>query len=695
MVDPLPGDIFRKGQVLNNTYEIEGVLGRGGTGEAYRARNQITGRVVAIKALNAAFSANADYLELMKREEEMRAISHDAVVRYTDCSRSAEGHVYLVMDHIDGTPLSDWLDRGGGAARELMIVAHRVAGGLVATHAAGIVHRDLSPDNIVLRDGEPERAVIIDFGIAKDTNAGARTIVGDDFAGKYEYAAPEQLHGRAEPRSDLYALGASLLATFRGAAPQVGASPGEVVRRKEAPLDTAGVPEPLKSLVEDLTQPDPARRPPNAAAVVAAIDRLLAPKPDAAQEPRDRRPRRRLWPILLPLAGLAALALLWVSGALDGWIGGPPAVAPYTLTAAHQADGATVLQGHAPSAPDRAAILAAFAAAAGAQPPPDALTLARGAPSERWAEDVSALLAAAAGLEEWRLEIRDRTAALTGAASDVASRDAVARRFATAAEAAGYAPDAQLEAGPRVLTEADVKALLGPLATCGRLSPSPPEAASYPLGATIAVTGNLARQADIAAIEAALAPRIGDRRLRLDVAVLNAELCAIQALLPDAPAGSLSIALGYGDTAEPNMTGIYAVGDNPVIDVIAPATLEDGYLWVAIADVSGNLYNVLPNINRPQHALGTIGAVAEGMREIRVAYAQSEQAGDPQKLAFRVDDTFGKTLVMVLHTDLPLFEPLRPTTESVASFAGDLGQALAEDRVQIRSIATRLIDSRN
>ena len=75
MIDPLPGDIFRKGQVLNNTYEIEGVLGRGGTGEVYRARNQITGRVVAVKALNRAFSANEAYIELMKREEEMRSIS--------------------------------------------------------------------------------------------------------------------------------------------------------------------------------------------------------------------------------------------------------------------------------------------------------------------------------------------------------------------------------------------------------------------------------------------------------------------------------------------------------------------------------------------------------------------------------------------------------------------------------------------
>ena len=118
MIDPLPGDIFQKGQVINNTYEIEGVLGRGGTGEVYRARNQITGRVVAVKALNRAFSANEAYIELMKREEEMRSLSSDAVVRYTECSRSAEGHVYLVMDYVNGAPLvGDARARRGVTAR--------------------------------------------------------------------------------------------------------------------------------------------------------------------------------------------------------------------------------------------------------------------------------------------------------------------------------------------------------------------------------------------------------------------------------------------------------------------------------------------------------------------------------------------------------------------------------------------------
>ncbi|MES2539927.1 MAG: protein kinase, partial [Pseudomonadota bacterium] len=105
-------------------------------------------------------------------------------VRYSECSRTDQGHVFLVMDFIDGPSMSDIMMRRRMDPRELMIIAHRVAEGLVAAHALGIVHRDLSPDNVVLRDGAAEKATIIDFGIAKDTSAGAKTIVGNEFAGK-------------------------------------------------------------------------------------------------------------------------------------------------------------------------------------------------------------------------------------------------------------------------------------------------------------------------------------------------------------------------------------------------------------------------------------------------------------------------------------------------------------------------------
>ena len=275
MLSPLPGDIFKTGQVLNNTYEIEGILGRGGTGEVYRARNQVNDRIVALKALNREFSRDDGYLELMKREEEMRSIMHPAVVRYSENSRTADGHVFLVMDYVEGPSLNEKLLRGGQEVRDLLVVGHRVAEGLVATHAHGIVHRDLSPDNIILKGGDPAEAVIIDFGIAKDTSIGARTIVGNDFAGKYEYAAPEQVDGKAEARSDLYALGASLLAAYRGEIPFQRSTPGEMVRRKHSPLDTQGVPEPLKGVIDWLTAPELDARPRDAAEVVERLERIL------------------------------------------------------------------------------------------------------------------------------------------------------------------------------------------------------------------------------------------------------------------------------------------------------------------------------------------------------------------------------------------------------------------------------------
>ena len=690
MIDPLPGDIFRKGQVLNNTYEIEGVLGRGGTGEVYRARNQITGRVVAVKALNREFSQNDSYLELMKREEEMRNIQHDAVVRYTDCSRTAEGHVYLVMDHVDGTSLAEWLERGGADPRDLVIVAHRVAEGLVATHARNIVHRDISPDNIILRGGEPAEAVLIDFGIAKDASAGARTIVGNDFAGKYEYAAPEQMHGRAEPRSDLYALGASLLATFRGRVPDVGGSPGEVVRRKDQPLDTAGVPEPLKGLIDTLAQPDPARRPPSAAAAVAEIDALL--KPAAAPAPRRRR---RLWPVLLPLALLVLVAGLALPGVRERLFSRPlPVASPYLLTADRPAAGAATLSGNAPDAAARDAVAAAFAQASGGSPAPEALALAGGAPVADWGAAATELLAVAAPLEEWRLELADAQATLTGVAADAAGRDAVTQAFNAAATARGLTPEARIAAGPLTLTMAEVQGLLAPLQDCGPLVPADPGGAGFPLGATVTVTGNVAERGRIEAIRDALAARIGDRRLQLDLAPLTPGLCSVIGLLPAVPAGGISVGLGFGDRDGPNLAGTYAVGDNPVIDILMPATLTDGHLWVVVADVSGSVYNLLPTLYHPATAISELGVSDGRIRRIRVAHSAAEQAADPTKLAFTVDERFGKSAVIAFYSDLPLFDELRPSEELAASFVEELQRTLAAGKVKILSISTQFVDSR-
>ncbi|TCO70536.1 serine/threonine protein kinase [Rhodovulum euryhalinum] len=696
MKDPLPSDIFHRGQVLNNTYDIEGVLGRGGTGEVYLARNQISGREVAIKALSAQFSGNADYVELMKREEEMRNIQHDAVVRYTECSRSDQGHVFLVMDYIDGPSMNDEMLARRMDAHDLMVIAHRVASGLVATHARGVVHRDLSPDNIILRGGAPEKATIIDFGIAKDTAAGARTIVGNQFAGKYEYAAPEQVEGHAEPRSDLYALGASLLAAWRGEVPFLGNTPGEIVRRKQQRLDTEGVPEPLKGLIDALTAPELADRPADAAAVVARIEAALKPRTGVTETaPSGRRGRRGAWLALPALAVVAGVAA-WMLGLFDGLFPEPlPVAAPYRLAASHGPDAPGRLVGNAPDEAAATALAAAYAEAAGTAPAEAALTLATGLPRADWAAQAAALMAELAPLDRWEMSLAGSSGEVTGLAPDSAARDAVRARIDAWSATSGITLSAAIAAGPERLDAAQVQAVLDRRATCGPLTQQTPSDATYPMGATIVVTGDIAAQADKPAIEAALVPLIGDRQVQVETRTLNRDLCAIRAVLPHPGGGTLSIWLGQGETGEANLTGIYRVGENPVAEVLAPASLTQGWLWVMVVDNTGKVFHVLPQINHTEHALTEVGRVEGGLRRVRVLHSVEEFRADPGRLAFRITDgDFGKSEIIAILSKTPLFDMRRPRDESVTSVAEALAETLEGREDQVLGVASRIIDAR-
>lgn len=699
MLDPMPGDIFRPGQVLNNTYEIEGVIGRGGTGEAYRARNQISGRTVAIKALNRQFSGNDDYIALMRREEQMRDIVHDAVVRYSECSRSDQGQVFLVMDYVAGPSISDVMVRRRLEPRELLIIAHRVAEGLVAAHGRGIVHRDLSPDNIILRDGSPERATIIDFGIAKDTAAGARTIVGNEFAGKYEYAAPEQLEGKAEPRSDLYALGALLLAGFRGQVPFAGATPGEMIRRKQSPLDTTGVPEPLKGVVEALCAPRITDRPANAQAVVARLGQILRPAGGRGRPQAEGQRSGRgglIWAAGLALALIAGAGAGWQAGLFAGLTGGElPLADPWRLSAAAPQDGTARFSGNAPDADTAVALARAYGTAAGVMPPDDALTLASGMPGPDWPQVAAAGLDAMQGLQDWQIDLTGRQADIAALAPDTATRDAVATRLDGWAATAGLTLNRRIAAGPRSLPAATVAEALAALADCGPLAQSAAPEARYALGDTITVTGTVATEATAQGLRAALLPAIGDRRLQIDTPVLTPDLCAVRAALPQVAPGGLSLWFGDGDTGAANLSGIFHAGQNPIAEVQAPADAAEGALWVAIVDTTGKVYNILPNIHDEEQALARLGTVENGLRRVRVLHRVADLATDPNLLAMRVTDgDFGKSEVVAILSRRPLFATRRPTEESVASFAAALTETHRADPGNVLAVASRILDSR-
>ncbi|MEP2031299.1 MAG: serine/threonine-protein kinase [Paracoccaceae bacterium] len=699
MIDPLPSDIFCADEVLNNTYKIEGVLGRGGTGEVYLARNQVTGRVVAIKALNAQFSGNSDYVELMKREEEMRSIIHDAVVRYTECSRTDNGHVVLVMDFVNGESLNDVMQHRRLDPKELLIIAHRVAEGLVVTHAGGIVHRDLSPDNIILRDGNPEAATIIDFGIAKDTASGARTIVGNQFAGKYEYASPEQLDGQAEPRSDFYSLGAALLAAYLGDIPFPGATPGEIVRRKQSPLDTSSVPDPLKSLIDWLSAPDPNDRPATATDIVDRIDETLRPDRSSNRSTPAKassKKSRRGWWLVLPLALGVAGGLAYLVGILDPLLPQPlPVVSPYTLSAGQTEDGVFSVEGYAPTKDAALKLAGALSAVVGAEVLPDSLTLADGFPSDDWVDDVAMLTSFTSGLASWTLSVQDTNANLVGLAADITSRDRIVRSVSDWSSASGFGVSTDILAGPKDLSVQSVQSMLDSLATCGPLYQRAAADSSYPLPSIIDIAGDFASGADAATIKDAIRSVIGDREVKIEANVLNSQLCAILSVLPDAPANAISIWLGDGETGQANLTGAYHVGENPIAEIHAPANMIGGSLWVMVIDSAGLVFHVLPHINRPTGRLDDLGVEEGGFRRIPVLYSIKDFQEDNTRIAFRIsEEDFGKSQIIAILSRTPLFDTRRPRDESVESLAKALSERLTGREDDIIGVATRVIDAR-
>jgi serine/threonine-protein kinase len=689
-------DTFRVGDVLNNTYRIEAVLGRGGTSEVYRARSEISGRVVAIKVLKAELSRDEAYLRLMTREEAIRDVRHDAVVRYSENYRTPEGHVFLVMDYVEGPTLDRRMLSGPVPADDLMVIGARVAEGLVAAHARRVVHRDLSPDNIILRDGKPDEAVIIDFGIAKDDRPGAETIVGNEFAGKYAYAAPEQLHGKTDARSDLYALGATLLAAFRGRAPDLGANPVEMLAIKDRPLDTQGVPEPLRTFIDRLGQPKPEDR---AQSAVEAL-RILAPdyQPTVPgvriltrpPEPTVVAPHATAAPPPSPPAAvparsggaglvLAAVAVLVLAG-IGAWAGGlfdrlsapkVPVADPYVLEVARAEGAAPQAKGFAPTPELVTAVTERVTKAGGTA----TVTHATGPIAEGWGPDVVALIDALAPLPEWSLAVSGNQARVTGLTADRAQRDRIVAALPDLPKAIALTSDIVL--GPRLLGAEAVAPIVAAGADCGPLDLQPPPAGGWGLGARIVVNGRMATEEARSRLHAALTAAIGDREALVDVEMLNPTLCTIEARLPQAKPAGFKVIFGFGDRPDPNPAARYFVGENPVIDVVIPADVTEGFLWVSIVDVTGSVFHLLPNLNRPDNAVATLREGRPGEVTVRVAYSVTEATGTP-KMAFLVDDTvMGKSKVVILHAPRQVFDSLRPMSESADGFAAAIA---AQDR---------------
>ncbi|MBC7479342.1 MAG: protein kinase, partial [Pseudorhodobacter sp.] len=693
------------GDMLNNTYRVENILGRGGTSEVYKARNEISGRFVAIKALKSEFSGDEGYLTLMRREEEIREIRHDAVVRYSENHRTPSGMIYLVMDYVEGPGLDAKMKAGGMSAPDLIAVCKRVAAGLKVAHDRRIIHRDLSPDNIILRGDIPSEAVIIDFGIAKDANPGAQTIVGNEFAGKYAYAAPEQLSGHTDARSDLYALGALVLATFRGHRPDIGANPMEVLKKKALPLDTQGVPEPLKSILDKLTQPDPAKRFQSADELLSAIDHgmdertVVVPRPSTVAPPPPKP--APVTPTPAPVAkrsngaliGVAAVVILGL-GAAGAWFGGVfngtpplPVADPYVLTIEKPASGPVHASGDVPS-PEVAEKLTKAVTDLGGTAE---LTLASGAIGDSWGNDMLTVVSAVAPLESWKVDLTGNDGVVTGSTTDKAAHDTVMASLGTTLPGS-LKGKADIALQSQFLTADTIDAVLAAQADCGPLVQENPPALGYGKDDTITISGHLSGSPKQVELFDALNAVADKRKVSLGIDLLNPALCQIEGTLPDIHSGGFSFNFGFGDRDEDNPSGRYFVGENPTIDLVIPAAVTDGFVSVSIIDVGGNVYHVLPNMNRPEDNIATLRAGATGDFKLRVAFPLAENTA--KTIAFTVDPTtLGKSKVIVVYSDKPLFAELRPTTESVGGYAAALKKAAESGDLQIRAIDSRILTS--
>ena len=284
----------RLAQALAPAYEMEGELGRGGMAIVYRARDVRLKRSVAVKLLPPELGFRADIRSRFLREAEMAArLNHPNIVPiYTVDER--DGLVYFVMALVRGGSVGDRLKRGERfSAADTRRILREVAGALDYAHRAGVVHRDIKPDNILL-DAESGRAMVTDFGIARaaseDSEGGSRLTATGAVIGTPAYMSPEQCAGDREidGRSDLYSLGTVAYQMLAGQPPFAGGNTPAImmkqVTEKPVPLNerAADVPNDLAAIVMRLLEKAPEQRFATGQDVVAALDGA----PLAAMAPR-------------------------------------------------------------------------------------------------------------------------------------------------------------------------------------------------------------------------------------------------------------------------------------------------------------------------------------------------------------------------------------------------------------------------
>ncbi|MDI1480333.1 TOMM system kinase/cyclase fusion protein [Polyangium sp. y55x31] len=285
--------------MFEGRYEILGDLGKGGFGAVYKARQRATGQVVALKVMRPPANDDAaprqQRIARFLREAQLSAgLHHPNIVQLVDAGQTSDGGFYTVFSFAPGHDLADLIAREGALepleARHLML---EVLDALACAHAAGVVHRDLKPKNImVIPTGARRNALVLDFGVG--ALVGEAEAEAGEILGTPGYAAPEQLRGlEPTPRADLFAWGLVFLECLTGEPVIRGSSTGEIIQQslsaEPVPLPPLLEHHPLGAILRAATRKDVSARDVTAAGLFAALEACdMSDLARGVREPRER-----------------------------------------------------------------------------------------------------------------------------------------------------------------------------------------------------------------------------------------------------------------------------------------------------------------------------------------------------------------------------------------------------------------------
>jgi len=329
-----PGFDFerRLAAALTPAYELRELLGRGGFGEVYAAWDTTLKREVAIKTLRPELASQEDIVRRFRREAEAAARLRHQCILPVYAVGERDGLVWFSMPRVHGESLRDWLRREPeppiGEVRRILA---DVAGALQTAHEAGVVHRDVKPDNILL-EGDDRRVLVTDFGIAKALDAGDTGLTVTGIAiGSPDYMSPEQAAGEPlDHRADVYSLGVVGFEMVAGQLPFGSGTVATVLLRHatESPPSLLDIrpscPAHLAAIVSRCLAKEPPARWPSMALLREALVNARperAPRPDAAAAGGGTN-----WSVLVRMTAYAVVGIAAAVAEINGWL--PRGVTP-------------------------------------------------------------------------------------------------------------------------------------------------------------------------------------------------------------------------------------------------------------------------------------------------------------------------------------------------------------------------------